>query len=90
MKTFKDLKFKFQANIIGRRAELSFRNGYGVSVIYYGTYARCDDNTYELAVLLHGEICYDTEITSDVLEYITEEEISKVMLKLQELPEGEI
>lgn len=82
MKTFNDLKFEpWHAG--GKYAILNFDNGYGVSVLFGENYYSNGIDTYELAVLRYGLICYDTEITDNVLGYITKEEVTNVMLKLQ-------
>ena len=82
MKTFNDLEFKPWRGR-GKHAILNFDNGYGVSVLFGENYYSNGIDTYELAVLKYGLICYDTEITNDVLGYITKEEVTDVMLKLQ-------
>jgi len=88
MKTFKDLVFEpwiasLHAN--NKRASIEFENGFGVSVLFgYSFYSNGID-TYELAVLFDGDICYSTEITDDVLGWITENQITEVMEKLQNL-----
>lgn len=83
MKTFKDLEFKPHNNCKGGiQAIMEFPNGYGISVIQ-GKYFYCNDNTYEVAVLKNGNLCYDTDITDDVLGYQTEEDITRIMKKLQ-------
>lgn len=62
-------------------AILDFDNGYGVSVIteakWYGT--------YEVAITHNGEICYDTEITSDVLVCDNPQQVTDIMLRVQSL-----
>ena len=85
MKTFKDLEFTDKDYIDGQRAVLEFDNGYGISVITgYGAYGSTDA-PYEIAVLKDGVICYDTEITSDVVGYLTPDKVTKIMIKIQEL-----
>ena len=83
MKTFKDLYFEARVN--GTQATLNFDNGYGVSVIT-GPFAYCDKGTYELAAL-KGDALYYSELTNDdVLGYLSPDEITEIMVKLQELP----
>ncbi len=41
----------------------------------------------ELAVLHSGEICYDTPITSDVMGYLTDEEVADIIEQVKQLPE---
>lgn len=65
----------------------NFSNGYGASVSVVGGYNRYGDgkNAFELAVLKHGEICFDTPITNDVLAYQTAEEIETTLNAIQKL-----
>lgn len=85
MKTFKDL---IHQNIpdMGTHAMLTFDNGYGVSVVR-GQYTYGGvEGLYEVAVLDNtGNLTYDTPITDDVLGYLTEEDVTKIMVKVQEL-----
>ena len=91
MKTFKDLEFKpkqihpdFKEK--AAQAKMEFDNGYGVSVLLGSMYYSNGIDTYELAVLADGKICYDTPITEDVLGYLTNEEVTEAMMKVQNLP----
>ena len=86
MKEFKDLEFKAKDIVVpGQMAKLEFDNGYGVSVITgYGAYGSTVA-PYELAVLKDGDLCYDTEITSDVIGYLTSDKVTEYMKLIQEL-----
>ena len=65
--------------------ELEFDNGYGVSVICgFGAYGN-NDKPYELAILKNGSLCYDTEITDDVIGYLTPDKVTEYMIRIQEL-----
>jgi len=84
MKTFQDLQFK-QHNLnpyFESQAVMNFDNGYGVSVIN-GKGAYASESTYEVAVLLDGNLCYTSGLTTDVLGYQTEEDVTMIMIKLQ-------
>ncbi len=91
MKAFEDLEFtKHPSAGIGgfkTASKLFFDNGYGVSVITggYGS----DQKPYELAVIFGTEsdwdITYDTDLTDDVLGYLTNDEVTELMIKIQEL-----
>lgn len=67
------------------QARLFFDNGYGVSVV---TGPAAYDN-YEVAILKGDEedshICYDTEITDDVIACNGEDEVTEVMKQVQQL-----
>ena len=86
MKTFKNLEFKAKDIVVpGQMAKLEFDNGYGVSVITgYGAYGSTVA-PYELAVLKDGDLCYDTEITNDVIGYLTSDKVTEYMKLIQEL-----
>ena len=60
-----------------------FENGYGASVVkHFGSYGH-DKGLWELAVLkFDGDewhLCYDTEITDDVIRYLTDEEVRELL-----------
>lgn len=64
---------------------MDFPNGYGVSVVT-GEFAFTDeDHPYELAIFKDGNICYDTHITNDVIGHLTEEGVTEIMKKVQDL-----
>ena len=88
MITFKDIEFRQHNAGEGSQGLIFFPGGYGLSVVRfkhpystrYSSYT--DDKTWEVAILKgtkeQWEICYDTEITNDVLTYKTEEDINKM------------
>ena len=52
-----------------------YPNGYGASIVkHYGSYGH-DDDLWEVGVLRDDTLCYDTDITDDVLGYLTEAEV---------------
>lgn len=86
-KTFNDLVFEphLMLGVGGKRAYLEFPNGYGISVVT-GEFAYCDDtHPYEIAVMKDGECCYSTMIADDIIGYLTEDGVTEVMKKIQEL-----
>jgi len=87
MKTFKDLQFETINDapfMVGKKARMHFNNGYGVSVVSHNFSYGGKDGLYELAVLdSNGELTYTTPITSDVLGYLTPDDVTEAMLKLQ-------
>jgi len=87
MKTFKDLQFETINDapfMVGKKARMHFNNGYGVSVVSHNFSYGGKDGLYELAVLdSNGELTYTTPITSDVLGYLTPDDVTEEMLKLQ-------
>lgn len=58
----------------GHRQVVNFANGYSASVVNH-RYSR----GLELAVMHDGEIVYDTPITDDVLNYLTEAELNQAL-----------
>ena len=68
-----------------KQAKETFENNYGVSVIFGNCFYSNGKDTYEVAVLYDGNITYNTEITDDVLGYLSEEEVSEIMIKVQSL-----
>lgn len=92
MKTFKDLVFKYHAfskdSLLfngHKQATLNFYNGYGVSVLFGKSFYSNGVDTFELAVLKDGKLCYDTPITSDVVGYIKSDKVTELMKAVQEL-----
>ena len=86
MKTFDDLQFKPTQYMNGVQSRLQFENGYGVSVIR-GDYSYGGrDGLYELAVLgKDGMVTYDTDVTNDVMGYLTMQEVTDTMIEIQNL-----
>lgn len=87
--TFNDLEFGPRNGMPGIKAVALFPNGYGASVIKgFGTYGD-EDDLYELGVLKsEGDdsyLCYDTEITSDVIGCLTEDEVTELLQRIEAL-----
>jgi hypothetical protein len=85
-KTFEDLEFEPISDPFyqGKKSRMMFKNGYGVSVVSHNFSYGGKDGLYELAVLdSNGELTYTTPITSDVLGYLTPNDVTEEMLKLQ-------
>lgn len=87
MKTFKDLEFTEHPYTFGfdTQAAINFENHYGVSVITGKNAYSSDTEPYEVAVLYQGELCFLTPITDDCIGYQTEEGVTDIMLKVQQL-----
>ena len=84
MKTFKDLEFKPHSIGNGLQGRMDFDNDYGVSVVKFnGSYGFPD--LWEVAVMYKGNLTYNTDITDDVLGHQSEQDVSDVMKKVQEL-----
>nr|DAN53759.1 MAG TPA: hypothetical protein [Caudoviricetes sp.] len=64
-----------------------FPNGYGVVVIQNCHSKGHEDGLYELAVLKEGDLCYSTTITSDVIGYLTADEVAEHLSRIERLPD---
>lgn len=89
MKTFEDLEFE-QLNdepyMVGKKSRMHFDNGFGVSVVSHTHSYGGRDGLYEVAVLdKDGLLTYETPVTSDVIGYLSEEDVTDVMKQVQEL-----
>ena len=98
---FTDLNFQPHTNYpdTGIAARHFFPNGYGVSVVQFttpygsGSYGSgsygAEEGLYELAVLKGVEenwkICYDTEITDDVIGHLSEDQVGEVLMQVKSL-----
>ena len=83
---------------------LTFKNGYGASIIpeyHYPTVKHKNPidavknrkvipGLYEVAVFFNGELCYDTPITSDVLRSQNDPEVQRVVSMIQRLERMDI
>ena len=69
----------------GLRYVFLFENGYGANVVKnifsYGN----TRNLFQLAVLKDGQICYETEITDDVIGYLTNRQVIRILKRIKEL-----
>ena len=84
LKTFDVIKFIEQLNGVRRR--IMFDNGYGASVIRHNYSYGGRDGLYELAVLhKDGEPTYNTPITDDVMGYLTPEDVTEILIQIQDL-----
>ena len=89
MKIFEDLEFE-QLNdapyMVGKKSRMHFDNGFGVSVVSHTHSYGGRDGLYEVAVLdKDGVLTYETPVTSDVIGYLSEEDVTDVMKQVQEL-----
>ena len=73
----------------GYRRRWSFANGYGASVIRNQYSYGGDKGLYELAVLCGEELCYSTDITSDVEGWLTPREVAVLLKRIEALDAAE-
>lgn len=90
MKEYKDFQahnglYEHNQHMGGEQWRFKFDNGYGASVIT-GDIAYCNEaQPYELAVLKHDELCYDTPITDDAIGYLTSDEVYDLLDRIEQL-----
>lgn len=66
--------------------EIEYGNGYGASVICHdGSYGG-KKGLFEVAVLHHGALCYDTPITDDVIGHLDFKDVAKILKQISMLP----
>ena len=89
MKTFKDLRFKkHQLDRFykgSKQATMNFENGFGVSVLIGSCFYSNGVDSYEVAVLKNGDLCYDSGLTEDVFGRLSAREVTKIMKQVQQL-----
>jgi hypothetical protein len=69
----------------GIRRVYRFENNYGASVICHeGSYSS-KGHKWELAVLYGDDITYDTPITSDVIGHLNDQQVQKILTKIDQL-----
>ena len=76
----------------GNQMTMKFPNGYGASVIQHSSSYGHEENLVELAVIkFYGpgtwdwKLCYETEITDDVIGHLTKEECIKLFERIKNL-----
>jgi len=88
---FKDLDFQNHPNFPNTwiQAKGFFKNWYWYSVVQFPWSYWYEQWLYELAVLKwtakNSDLCYDTIITNDVEWYLTEEEVVKLINRIEKL-----
>ena len=85
MMTFDDLKFEPTKLTKGVKAVVEFPNGYGASIVQTELSYGGKDGMYELAVLDNGHITYDTEITNNVIGFLSPPEVMDYLDKIEKL-----
>ena len=88
---FNQLEFSSASNFGEvRRARIGFPNGYEASVIIGEHSYGGPEGLYELAVLHGGELCCDTPISDDVIGHLSEDEVTRHLNMIAELPAKEV
>ena len=70
----------------GTQKFYKFENGYGASVVCHSFSYGGKDGLWELAILdKNNNLCYDTEITNDVIGYLNDEEVENYLNQIEAL-----
>jgi hypothetical protein len=86
MQNFNKLKFKKDKQREGIFARVYFANNYGASIIKNQYSYGNELGLYEVAVLNKDRsIAYNTPITDDVIGYLTPQQVTDVLNKIQAL-----
>jgi len=88
--TFEELEFKTTEFNNGIQAIVKFKNKYGASIVKHDYSYGGKIGLYELAVIKYDEnnnwdLCYDTPVTSDVLGYLNEAEVTTYLMQIEYL-----
>lgn len=88
---FEKLEFKQHANCTnGTMAHLIFDNGFGASVITGDMFFTSPGTPYELTVIRgtldDWSLCYTTPVTDDVIGYLNQKDVEKLLVQISELP----
>ena len=77
---------EFQPRHGGKQYIFKFPNGFGASVIQHSFSYGGARGLWELAVLdSAGRLTYDTEITDDVIGYLSEDEVHETLNQIKKL-----
>jgi hypothetical protein len=86
---FSELKFQETVSPNGVQALVFFPNGYGASVVKSDFSYGGKEGLYELAVIEGDEdvwmITYESSVTSDVLGYLTEEDVERYLKQIEQI-----
>lgn len=70
----------------GEQKIFKFDNGYGASLVRHRMSYGHEQGLWELAVLKHGNLCYTSGITDDVIGYLNDPEADAILEKIAQLP----
>ena len=85
-KTFDDIEFKPHPLGNGIQGVIIFDNSYGASVVQTETSYGGKSGLYEMAILdKMGHLMYTTQITDDVIGYLTPEQVTEKLIQIQDL-----
>lgn len=70
----------------GTCRRITFDNGYTASVICHAGSYGGDQGLFELAVMVDGNLVYDTPITGDVIGWLKEKQLPALLAQIEALP----
>lgn len=83
--TYKKYLVSISNSYFGLRYVFKFKNGYGANVVKnMFSYGNTRD-LFQLAVLKDDKICYETEITDDVIGYLTNRQVLRILERIKNL-----
>lgn len=89
MEEFEDNLFKAKFIFDGVQYVFKFANNYGASVVKHSGSYGCNEELWELAVIHFCDdewhLTYDTEITDDVLGYLSNQDVLDLLAKIRNL-----
>lgn len=65
--------------------EYKFDNGYGASVICNSGSYGVQDGLFEVAIMKNDDICYDTDISNDVVGWLDFAGVADILNKIKAL-----
>lgn len=74
----------------GVQYQFRFKNNYGASVVKHPYSYGSMEDLWEVAVIKYDDyggwdLCYDTDITCDVIGHLSDEEVRDILKRIQEL-----
>jgi hypothetical protein len=70
----------------GKQLIAKYPNGYGASIVQHHFSYGGKEGLFELAVFHPNRLCYATPITSDVIGWLTAEDVVKILHDINNLP----
>lgn len=70
----------------GGQGVFKFANGYGASVVRHSFSYGHEEGKFELAVLKGDSLCYDTPVTSDVIGWLSVDDVREILAQIASLP----
>lgn len=85
-KTFDDIEFHYHRD--GQHSIIKFDNNYGASVVRsFASSLGAEQGLYEIVVLDEKmNVTYETPICNRAIGFLTEEEVTEIMIEIQNLP----